>query len=272
MNSIFLAVASVTAIGILCAVMLAVASKVMAVKVDERLISLRECLPGANCGACGFAGCDGYAAALDAGGAATNLCIPGGDPVSRQVGDILGVGFVDVVERVAVVHCCGTSENTRDKMAYQGVATCAAVKQLYGGRGSCAYGCLGFGDCAAVCPNGAICIEDNLARVNTRLCTGCGLCAKACPNNVIYTETDVITTVVTCSNLEKGAAIRPKCSNGCIGCKKCERECPNGAITVVDNLARIDYAKCGGCGKCAEVCTTKCIRRASFAGIFKQAG
>jgi Na+-translocating ferredoxin:NAD+ oxidoreductase RNF subunit RnfB len=265
-----LAVFSVTVIGVLCSIMLAVASKVMAVETDDTAVRLRECLPGANCGACGFAGCDGYAAALASGaGTATNLCIPGGDPVSRQLGEILGVGFVDVIEQIAVVHCCGHSGNTGVKMEYQGVASCSAVKQLYGGRGSCSYGCLGFGDCAAVCPNGAICIEDGLARINTRLCTGCGLCARACPNGVIYTNADSITTLVTCSNLEKGAAVRKKCSNGCIGCHKCERECPDGAITVVNNLARIDYSKCGGCGRCAEVCTTKCIQLASFAGIFR---
>jgi Na+-translocating ferredoxin:NAD+ oxidoreductase RNF subunit RnfB len=271
MDGILIAVVSVTAIGVLCAVMLAVASKVMAVKVDDRRVSLRECLPGANCGACGFAGCEGYAAALVDGGAATNLCIPGGDPVSRSIGEILGVGFVDVVEQVAVVHCCGSSENTSEKMGYQGVETCAAVKQFYGGKGSCAYGCLGYGDCAGVCPNGAICVENGLARIDTRRCTGCGLCARACPNHIIYTEPDVITTVITCCNLEKGAAVRQKCRNGCIGCKKCERECPEKAITVEDNLARIDYDKCSGCGHCAEICTTKCIRLASFAGIFRSA-
>jgi Na+-translocating ferredoxin:NAD+ oxidoreductase RNF subunit RnfB len=269
MNAILFAVISVGLIGLLCGIMLAVASKVMGVKSDELLVELRECLPGANCGACGFPGCDGYAAALASGDTATNLCIPGGDPVSRQLGELLGVGFVDVVEQIAVVHCCGHSGNTSRKMAYQGVATCAAVKQLHGGAGACAYGCLGFGDCAAVCPNGAICVEDSLARIDTRLCTGCGMCARACPNHVIYTNADNITTVVTCQNLEKGAAVRKKCANGCIGCRKCERECPEQAITVTDNLARIDYDKCNGCGHCADVCTTKCIRRASFAGIFR---
>ena len=54
-------------------------------------------------------------------------------------------------------------------------------------------------------------------------------------------------TVVMCSNTDRGAQARKVCDNACIGCKKCEKACPEQAITVVDNLARIDYAKCTGC-------------------------
>ncbi len=54
MNSILLAVLIVSAIGLIAGVGLAVASVVMAVPVDEKAEAIRECLPGANCGACGF--------------------------------------------------------------------------------------------------------------------------------------------------------------------------------------------------------------------------
>ena len=64
MNEIYYAIIAVSVIGVICAVLLAVASKVMAVKEDERFPAIRACLPGANCGACGYAGCDGYAKAL----------------------------------------------------------------------------------------------------------------------------------------------------------------------------------------------------------------
>jgi Na+-translocating ferredoxin:NAD+ oxidoreductase RNF subunit RnfB len=268
MSTIAISIISVTVIGIICAVLLSVASKVMAVEVDERAVKLRECLPGANCGACGYAGCDGYAAALaEEEGIKTNLCIPGADAVAHQIADILGVTFEDVAEQIAVVHCGGSFDNRKEKMDYHGIMTCAASKLLYGGKNACAIGCLGLGDCAKVCPNGAICIENGLARVNTRLCTGCGLCAKVCPNHIIYTESDKITTIVTCCSTERGVLTRKKCTHGCIACKKCVRECPEQAIEVVNNFAVIDYAKCSGCGKCAEVCTTKCITQASFLGI-----
>jgi Na+-translocating ferredoxin:NAD+ oxidoreductase RNF subunit RnfB len=271
MNTILLAILSVTGIGVICAVVLAVASKLMAVKTDERADSLREALPGANCGACGFAGCDGYASALaEDDGVKTNLCVPGGDAVSKQLSEILGVAFEDVEEKVAIVHCCGDYSATRDRVEYQGIETCAAVK-LYGGKGVCSYGCFGYGDCAKACPNGAICIENGIARVDPRRCSGCGLCAKTCPNQIITVEKDTIKTAVLCSNKDAGAVTRKKCSRGCIACKKCERECPAQAIVVVDNHAKIDYDKCTHCGHCAEACPVKCIVVCDYSGIHNQA-
>jgi Na+-translocating ferredoxin:NAD+ oxidoreductase RNF subunit RnfB len=265
MDNIITAVVAVTVIGLICAVMLAIASKLMAVKTDERAVRIREKLPGANCGACGYPGCDGYAAALiDGTGVKTNLCIPGGDAVSGEISGILGVAFEDVAEKVAVVHCCGDNAATHDKMNYEGIGTCQGSKLLYGGKGACAYGCMGFGDCAVVCPEGAICIENGLARIDARLCTGCGLCAGVCPNKIITIESAGIHEVVMCSSREKGAVTRKQCSNGCIACKKCEHECPEGAITVQDNVAVIDYTKCTACGKCVEVCPVKCISEVNF--------
>ena len=271
MNGILLAVLSDTAIGLICAVILAIASKVMAVKEDETFIKIRECLPGANCGACGYTGCDGYAHALaEDNTVKTNLCVPGADNVSRQLSELMGVAFEDVVEQVAVVHCNGNCEATKDKMEYQGIQSCAAAKLFFGGRGSCTFGCMGLGDCANACPQNAICIEDGVARVNTAECIGCGICTKVCPNKLITVMDDVERVVVECSNTEKGAATRKKCTNGCIGCKKCEKVCTAGAIKVVNNLAVIDYSLCPDCenpGICAEVCTTGCIKVANFTGI-----
>ena len=145
-------------------------------------------------------------------------------------------------------------------MEYKGIQTCMAAKQLFGGKGACAFGCIGYGDCQTVCPSGAICVEDGLARVNTILCTGCGLCVKACPRKLITVEESTIATAVLCKNVEKGAVARKKCSNTCLGCGKCARECPSGAIVVEESLARIDYETCTGCGHCAAICVTGAIR------------
>lgn len=270
MEEIIFAVISITVIGIICAVMLAVASKIMAVKEDERFPVVRECLPGANCGACGFAGCDGYAHALiEDDGVKTNLCIPGADGVSKKLSEILGVAFEDVVEQVAVIKCKGDCNVTSEKMDYQGIESCAAAKLLFGGTGKCTFGCMGLGDCAKVCPNNAICLENGIAHINTRLCIGCGMCAGVCPNKLISIMPDVEKVLVTCSNTEKGAITRKECSHGCIACKKCEKECPVGAVTVENNLAKIDYDKCTNCGRCAEVCPTHCIMVADFSGIHR---
>lgn len=273
MDAILTAVVPVVIIGIVCAAVLVVASKLMAVKEDERFPAVRECLPGANCGACGFAGCDGYAKALcENPDTPTNLCVPGADAVSRQLSEILGVEFADVIEKVAVVHCGGDCSRTEDKFRYEGIKSCAAAKLMYGGKGSCSYGCLALGDCANVCPQDAICIDDGVARINTRKCIGCGICARTCPNNLISLVADVERVVVTCSNKDKGALTRKVCSNGCIGCKKCEKVCPMGAITVKDNVAVIDYDKCTDCtdfGVCAKNCTTGCILVSDLSGIHR---
>ncbi len=273
MNEILIAVIPVVIIGVICAVVLAVASKFMAVKENEKIPLIRECLPGANCGACGFAGCDGYAKALaEIDGTATNLCIPGADAVSRKLSEILGVEFEDVVEKVAVVHCAGDCNNTQDKVEYIGIESCTAAKLIFGSKGECPYGCMGLGDCMNACPNNAICIENGIAHVDTRLCTGCGLCTKACPNHLISLMDDVERVVVTCSNTDKGAFTRKACKNGCIGCRKCEKVCSNDAIKVVNNLAVIDYSKCPECddfGVCARECTTGCIAVSDFNGIHR---
>ena len=276
MEAILTAVIPVVIIGVICAAVLVIASKVMAVKEDERFPKVRECLPGANCGACGFAGCDGYAKALcENPDTPTNLCIPGADGVSRQLSEVLGVEFADVVEQVAVVHCSGDCAHTQDKVQYEGIESCTAAKLMYGGKGSCTYGCLGLGDCAKVCPQDAVCVDNGVARINPKDCVGCGMCAKACPNHLISLVADVERVVVACSSKDKGAVTRKVCSAGCIGCKKCEKVCPLGAIKVENNVARIDYEKCHDCpdfAACAKSCTTGCILIADLQGYHRLKG
>lgn len=261
----------VAAVGLLCAVMLVLAAKFFAVKEDETEKQIRACLPGANCGACGYAGCDGYAKALAADKESksikTNLCVPGGDAAARDIAEILGSEAEEVIEQVAIVHCYGDCNHTANKMDYVGIQSCEAAKTMYGGKGKCTFGCIGLGDCAKVCPKNAICIENGIAHVDTRKCIGCGLCARTCPRGLIGLMADKESVVVTCNNKEKGALARQKCSNGCIGCKKCEKNCPSGAIKVIDNLATIDYSLCTACGECAKNCPVGCILVSDFSGI-----
>ena len=260
---IILSVVVVAVLGLICGVILAVASKVMEVKEDERIGQVRELLPGANCGACGYAGCDDYAKAIIESGAATNLCVPGAAGVAQGIAELLGVAAGDVEAKVAVVRCKGTCSGadpkTSNKMEYTGIPSCAACNLTFSGRGACDFGCLGFGDCVRVCPNDAIHIVDGVAVVDRRLCIGCGLCAKACPKKLIDILPASNSVWVQCSNKDKGAVTRKVCTTGCIGCKRCEKECPSDAIHVDGNLATIDPEKCTRCGKCAAVCPAHCI-------------
>ena len=270
MTTIIYSVLILSAIGAVCAVILVLASKYMNVPVDEKFTDIRECLPGANCGACGFAGCDGYAQALtDGGESRTNLCVPGADSVSRKLSDILGTEFEDVVEQVAFVQCMGDCSAAKQKYEYNGISTCHAANMLYNGKWDCTCGCLGYGDCAAVCPNDAIKLVNGIAKVITSRCAGCGLCAKQCPNHLIKLFPDVGRAVVTCSNTDRGAVAKAKCENACIACKKCERNCPSDAVHVINNLAVIDYDKCTNCQLCAKNCPVGCIKISDFSGIHR---
>ncbi len=262
---ILIAMIVVVVIGLVCGIILTVASKVMEVKVDERITAVRACLPGANCGACGFTGCDGYAAALvEKEGTPTNLCTPGGADAAKKIAETLGVDFEDVARKVAYVHCHGDCSATQTKFNYEGIHTCIGAKMLFAGQWSCPHGCLGFGDCMSVCQNDAITLAGGVAHIDPSKCTGCGLCAKTCPNALISLFNDKEYVVVACNNSEKGALTRAECSNGCIGCKKCEKTCQHDAIKVENNLAKIDYEKCTACGECVAACPVGCLKHADF--------
>ncbi len=254
MNSVIYCVLVLGGIGLVAAVVLVVASKIMYVPSDERAGLIAEALPGANCGACGYAGCADYAAAVSSGGAAPNLCVPGGSEAAKRIGEILGEEVETAERRVAVVACRGSYDSTRDKYIYNGVQSCAACAMLHSGRGDCAYGCVGYGDCAAVCPFGAIKVNNGVAEVDYSLCTGCGRCVETCLKKIIKLVPYGRTPLVLCSNHDRASETRKVCVSGCLGCRRCEKACPAGAITVDDNCAAVDFSKCIGCGKCVEVC------------------
>ena len=258
---ILLAFLIVGGVALVLGILLAVISHFFAVPDDPTKAKIRACLPGANCGACGYAGCDEYAAALAEGTCTTpNLCIPGAQAVADEVAAIIGADAGSVEAATAYVACNGHCGATKNKADYEGAQSCQAASMLYGGPGACTYGCLGFGDCAKVCPADAICTIDGIAHVDASRCIGCGACAKACPKSIIHMLPQDAAIAVQCSNKDTGANARKACTNACIGCKKCEKTCPNGAISVVNNLAVVDYEKCTGCGACVEACPTHCLK------------
>ncbi len=107
-------------LGLVIAVVLVIASIKLAVKVDEREASIRAVLPGANCGACGFPGCDGYAAAVAAGTAPPNSCSVGGASVARAIGEITGQDAGVVESKVAVLICRGGKDVAPHRFQYKG--------------------------------------------------------------------------------------------------------------------------------------------------------
>ena len=262
---ILIAALIVAGVALALGIMLAVVSHFFFVPENPTQRKIRECLPGINCGACGYKGCDDYAAALATDHVAPNLCVPGAQAVADEIGNILGIEVVEpFVDVVAFVACNGHCGAAQTKAEYHGLQTCKAASMLFGGEGVCTYGCLGLGDCAVACPATAICTIDGIAHVDTSRCLGCTLCTKVCPTGIIHMVPQEATVAVMCSNKDKGADARKACQNACIGCKKCEKNCPCEAIVVKDNLAVIDYDKCSGCGACTEVCPTGCLKTVFF--------
>ena len=251
----------VVVLGLVCGIILTVAAKFMAVAEDETALAVAEVLPGANCGACGFAGCADYAAAIAADRTLpTNACIPGGNAVSQAVSSILGMEFSSAASKVAVLKCSGTCDKTSYVMDYEGYPTCGASKLFFRGRSACEMACLGFGDCVNVCAYGALKIENGIAVVNRYKCVGCGACAKICPNKLFEILPDDRRFVVACSNRNVSEMTVQVCAIGCNACGACEETCKFDAVHVVGTHAQIDYDKCKNCSMCAKVCPRGVIK------------
>lgn len=247
-------------LGILIGILLGVAGKVFAVETDERVVKVRECLPGNNCGGCGYPGCDGLAEAIVAGDAPVNGCPVGGAPVAGQIGEILGVDAGASVRQVAFVKCAGTCDVAANKYHYVGEMDCRRAVMVPGrGDKACSHGCLGLGSCVEACQFGALSIKDGIACVDKEKCVACGQCVSTCPNNVISLIPYDSAYAVQCNSKDKGKDVMAVCKAGCIGCGLCVKQCEFGAVAVEDNIAVIDGTKCQGCGKCAEKCPKKII-------------
>ena len=261
MTAIIIATVIVAGTGLFIGIFLGIAGKKFAVEVDEREIAVREMLPGNNCGGCGYAGCDGLAAAIAKGEAPCNACPVGGEPVGKAIAEIMGEELTETVRQVAFVKCAGDCEKTQETFDYTGVEDCEMMAFVPGGGAKgCVYGCLGFGSCVKACPFDAIHIVNGIAKVDKEQCKACGKCVEKCPRHLIELIPYAQQTKVVCASRGKGKEVTSNCEVGCIGCKKCEKTCPNGAVTVTDFCAHIDYEKCTDCGACKEVCPRQAIQ------------
>ncbi|MCD7710550.1 MAG: Fe-S cluster domain-containing protein [Porphyromonadaceae bacterium] len=270
MSIVWISTLSLGVIGAISAIILYLVAQKFKVNEDPRNGQIVAVLPGANCGGCGYPGCGGFAAAcVKAKSLDGMLCPVGGAPVMAKIADILGMAPAEVTPKVAVVRCNGTYANRKRTSHYDGAASCAIEASLYCGETGCPYGCLGYGDCESACQFGAIRIsrETGLPEVNEDLCTACGACVKACPKGLIELRNKGPKShrmFVCCVNKDKGAVARKACTAACIGCGKCAKECAFEAITVVNNVAYIDFQKCRLCRKCEAVCPTGAIHSVNF--------
>lgn len=237
---IILAAGSMLLLAVLMACVLGWANKTFCVEVDPRIERVNEALPGANCGGCGYIGCNEYAEAVVAGNAPADLCTVGGASCAAALAEILGLEMEESWPRRPVVHCGARTADRLQRNEYRGEPTCAAANIISGVQG-CVYGCLGLGDCRQACDFDAIHIIDGLAVVDYEKCVGCGACARVCPRNIISMvpfKAEQMLAVI-CSNKDFAKDVKAVCRVGCTGCGLCAKM--SELFTVSDNLPAIDY-------------------------------
>lgn len=256
--------------GIISAVILYFVAKKFRVVEDPRIDLVAEKLPGANCGGCGYAGCRSLAEAIVKAGSLEGLrCPVGGDKVSSEIAELLGLEASTAEPQIAVVRCNGGKLNTTSKVMYEGVQDCLYAHFNFSSEGGCPNGCLGLGNCVGVCAFDAIKMDpkNGLPVVDEEKCVACGLCVKTCPRHIIELRNKGIKNrrvFVSCVNIEKGALAKKNCNVACIGCGKCEKVCEFDAIKIENNLAYIDFNKCKLCRKCVQECPTGAILEINF--------
>jgi RnfABCDGE-type electron transport complex B subunit len=258
--AILIPILTLGALGAIFGVGLAFASKKFKVETDPRLEKIHGLLPGANCGACGGAGCFGFAEDILSGKRGIEACKVSAEAVKEHIAALLGKTIEKKVRFVATLHCYGGNK-VGDKFLYKGINDCVAVNAILGGQKNCSFGCLGFGTCVEACPFNAIRMSDEgILAVDEKKCKACNRCVLACPKKLFSLVPVTGRIYVACSSRDSGQDTRAVCPVGCIACRKCEQICPVDAIHVIDNLAVIDYKKCTSCGECVKACPMKTIR------------
>jgi H+/Na+-translocating ferredoxin:NAD+ oxidoreductase subunit B len=258
-------VISVTFLALFLGLVILLISKKFKVREDPLVGAVNNLLPGVNCGACGYPGCENLAKALVETRDPAKVCPVGGAELADQIGQALGMKMSAPKPVVCTVLCQGSFEHAKVSAEYRGIQNCWAATRAYIGPKECPFACVGLGSCVAACKYGALEIKDRLVNVIEDRCVGCGACVRTCPKNVlVLQERKKRKFHVACRSTDPGGATWKYCSRGCIGCGKCVQACKFDAVKVENACAIIDQTKCVGCGACEKVCPSKCIVMQTF--------
>jgi len=255
-------------LGIFFGLFLSIANKKFAVEINPLIHEIEEILPKGQCGACGYAGCIGYAEAVaNNPDVPVNLCIPGKEEVAVKIAELTGKNRASSLRRIAHIKCSGTADNAMRVFEYKGIRDCVSANLLQGGNKACKFGCVGLGSCIGECGFNALTMgKKGMPEIDEDKCTGCGKCQSACPKNIIEMIRPEAPVRVYCSSRDKGRVSVKYCSASCIGCRMCEKSCLYGAVKIENNLAVINSQIC--IEKCSDpVCVNKCPTKAIKATV-----
>jgi Na+-translocating ferredoxin:NAD+ oxidoreductase subunit B len=231
-------------IGVILAAILAFADKKFYVYEDPRIDEVEALLPKANCGACGCTGCRSFAEKAVEGHIAPGKCTVNSAENIILIAELLKVEAGGDEKRVARLACAGGKNVAHQRANYDGLESCRAAALVSGGGKGCTWGCLGLGDCERSCSFKAIDMNAfGLPVVTEALCTACGDCVAACPKGLFSLHPVSHRLWVACRNLLNGDAAEAECEVACTACGRCEADAPAGLVTIVNNLAVVDYAR-----------------------------
>ena len=238
-----LAVAILGGVGLVFAVLIAIAHRKLKVWEDPRIEVVAGMLPNANCGACGVPGCRAFAEKLVAGEVKPAGCNVANDATRAAIAQYLGVDAGSAVKTVARMLCAGGTHVATQQAEYRGYQTCAAAAAVAGGGKGCAWGCLGLADCVRSCTFDAMAMNaDGIPVVDIEKCTACGDCVDVCPKDLLAIMPLDRHLLVQCRNLIAGDDALAHCKVACTACGKCVMDAAPGLISVASGVAIVDYA------------------------------
>jgi RnfABCDGE-type electron transport complex B subunit len=242
MSNLMVAGGFMAALGVALAMLLAFANKKLYVWEDPRIGEVEELLPKSNCGACGQAGCRDFAEKVVCGDIVPAQCTVSSPQQRQGIADLLGVAAGAVEKKVARLACGGGRHVAFLRARYEGLKTCRAAAVVSGGGKECAWGCLGLADCATVCTFDAITMDRHgLPLVDPEKCTACNDCVEVCPKGLFSLEPVSRKLWVACKSQADGDTAEAACEVACTACGKCVADAPPRLMSLVNNLATINY-------------------------------
>ncbi len=244
MSDLLIALFLMSGLGVLLSMGMALADRRLHVEFDPRIDALTGMLPGTNCGVCGRSGCRSFAEAIIAGLSAPSACSVSGPAGAKALAKHLSAGSGAATRQVARLACAGGSNVARNRAVYHHAESCRGAALIAGGGKGCLWGCLGLGDCEAVCTAGAIRMnEHHLPVVEEARCTACNDCVEVCPKDLFSIHPTSHHLWVACKSLAEGDAALAECAVACTGCAKCASDAERGGVTMDGALPVVDYGR-----------------------------